>query len=99
MCRLRVSPNTVAMGLLELIWKSKTYRLARTARRWAAGSVVLSLLGQERALAGLVSVFVLGSVASIFRSNLGSGVKFLSFLLLFVGIALLTERVVDPPTD
>ncbi len=87
------------MRVLESIRESKTYRIARTARRWAAGSVALSLLGRERVLAGLVGVFVLLSVASVFRSNLGSGVKFLSFLLLFVAIALLTERVADPPTE
>lgn len=87
------------MRLLETIRQSKTYRIARTARRWAAGSIVLSLLGRERVLAGLVGAVVLLSVASVFRSNLGSGVKFLSFLLLFVAIALLTERVVEPPTE
>lgn len=87
------------MRILESIRESKTYRIARTARRWAAGSLVLSLLGRERVLAGLIGVFVLGSVVSVFGSNLGSGVKFLSFLLLFAAIALLAERVVDPPTE
>lgn len=87
------------MRILEAIPESRTYRIVRTARRWAAGSVVLSLLGRERVLAGLVGGFVLLSAVSVFRSNLGSGVKFLSFLLLFAAIALLVERIVDPPME
>lgn len=87
------------MRILESIPESKTYRIVRTARRWAADSTVISLLGRERVLAGLAGVFVLVSVVSVFRSNLGSGVKFLSFLLLFVAVSLLAERAIDPPTD
>lgn len=92
-------PDTKGMGVLEFVSESKTYRMLRTVRRWAANSVVLSVLGRERVQAGLVSAFALASVASVFATDLGAGVQFLSFLLLFVGLSLLAARVVDPPTD
>jgi hypothetical protein len=86
-------------GDVEPFSESVTNRVLRTLRRWAAGSVLLSRVGRERALLATLLVVVLVSVASVFGSNLGSGVKFLSFALVFVCLAALVERVVDPGSD
>jgi hypothetical protein len=81
---------------IEPFSESATYRAVRTLRRWAEGIVLLGRLDGERVLFGALAALVLVSVGSVFRSNLGSGVKFLSFALVFVCLAALTERVLDP---
>ncbi|WP_135366152.1 hypothetical protein [Halosimplex halophilum] len=84
---------------IEPFSESATYRVARTLRRWAEGSVLLSRLDGERALSAALAAVVLVSVASVFRSNLGAGVKFLSFALVFVSVAALTERFLYPEAE
>lgn len=89
----------MAGRILEAVANSRTYRVAETVRGWAADSVTAALLAKERVqLAGL-GLIVVVSVASVLGSNLGAGVKFLSFALLFVGLAWVTARFVDPPGD
>lgn len=87
------------MGLAETFRQSAIGRLASTLRRWARTSTVVALLASERLLAVVLGGFVLLSVVSVFASNLGSGVKFLSFLVLFVAVAAVTHRFVDPPSE
>lgn len=89
----------MASSVTESVTSSRTYRLVRTLRRWAGESVVASLLGHERVLIGALATIVLVSVGSVLRSSLGAGVKFLSFALLFVCLAWLTARFVDPPGE
>ncbi|QLH81403.1 hypothetical protein [Halosimplex pelagicum] len=84
---------------IEPFSESATYRVVRTLRRWAEGSVLLSRLDGERVLSGALAALVLLSVVSVFRSNLGSGVKFLSFALVFVAVAALTERFLYPDAE
>lgn len=84
---------------LEPFSESRTYDVLQTLHRWTDSSTVISLLGSERVLLGSLAVFVLVSVVSVFRSNLGAGVKFLSFALFFVCLAALIDRFVDPLTE
>ncbi|WP_436932513.1 hypothetical protein [Halosimplex halobium] len=84
---------------IEPFSESATYRVLRTLRRWAEGSVLLSRLGGERALFAALAAVVLLSVVSVFGSNLGAGVKFLSFALVFVSVAALTERYLYPEAE
>jgi|GEM_PF-661259 len=84
---------------LEPFSESRTYDALQTLHRWTDSSTVISLLGSERVLLGSLAVFVLVSVVSVFRSNLGAGVKFLSFALFFVCLAALIDRFVDPLTE
>lgn len=86
-------------GDVEPFTESATYRVVRTLRRWTTSSALLSRLDAERALFGILGAVVLVSVASVFRSNLGAGVKFLSFALVFVCVAWATSRAVDPGAD
>lgn len=79
--------------------ESRIYGVVRTLRRWTDSSVVLSWLGPTGLLSALVGAFVLASVAFVYQSNLGAGVKFLSFALLFAGVAALVQRLVDPPAE
>lgn len=85
--------------LLRSFSESKAYAVIRTLYRWMANSTVLSVLDNERVLFGVLAVFVLASVVSVFRSNLGAGIEFLSFALLFVCLAVLIDRFIEPPTE
>ncbi len=89
----------MGQGRIEPFSESKTYAVVRTLYGWTASSRVLSLLDDERVLFGCLAGFVLASVVAVFRSNLGAGVKFLSFALLFVALAVPIHRLVDPPTE
>lgn len=89
----------MAPGPVDPFFESRIYAVLRTLRRWTATSTLFSLLGSERVLLGGLAGFVLLSVVSVFDSNLGAGVKFLSFALLFVCLAALIDRFVDPPTE
>jgi len=80
----------------DALRESRAYRALRTLRRWADDSVVCSAVVDERVLKGLVAVFVVGSVLSVLASNLGAGVKFLSFLLVFAVLGGATARRLDP---
>ncbi|QLH76973.1 hypothetical protein HZS55_06540 [Halosimplex rubrum] len=84
---------------VEPFSESATYRAVRTLGRWAEGSVLFAHLDGERVLFGALAALVVVSVGSVFRSNLGSGVKFLSFALVFVCLAALTARFVDPGAE
>jgi len=79
--------------------ESRIYGVARTLRQWTVTSVLLARLGPTRLLTALVGGFVLASVGFVYRSNLGAGVKFLSFALLFVAVAALVQRFVGPPSE
>lgn len=83
-------------AIVDSISESRTYRVAVTLRRWVADSATASLLERERVLVGALALIVLVSAGSVFRSNLGAGVKFLSFALLFACLAWLTARFLDP---
>lgn len=87
------------MRLAETFRQSVIGRALLTLRRWAGTSTVVAVLASERVLATALAGFVVLSVVSVFASNLGAGVKFLSFLLTFVVVAALTYRVLDPPAE
>lgn len=89
----------MARDLLRSFSESRAYAAIRMLYRRAANGRLLSLLGTERVLLGILAAFVLASVVSVFRSNLGAGIQFLSFALLFVCLAVLIERFVEPPTE
>jgi len=78
---------------------SRVYGVVRTLRRWTATSVVVSRLGVSGLLTAAVGAFGLASVVFVYRSNLGAGIKFLSFALLFLGVAAVVQRLVDEPSD
>jgi len=80
----------------DALRESRAYCALRTLRRWADDSVVCSAVVDERVLKGLVAVFVVGSVLSVLASNLGAGVKFLSFLLVFAVLGGATARRLGP---
>lgn len=91
----RTTRRSMGWSDVEPFSESRTYRAVCTLGRWAEGSAILSALDGERVLFGALGVLVLASVVSVFRSNLGAGVQFLSFALAFVCIAALTQRFVD----
>lgn len=79
--------------------ESRIRAVVGTLRRWTESSVLLARLGPTGLLSALLAGFTLASVAFVFQSNLGAGVKFLSFALLFVAVAALVQRVVEPPAE
>lgn len=85
--------------LATIVRESATYRGLRTLRRWAAGSVTWAVLSDERVLKGLAAAFVTLGVVSVLASNLGAGVKLLSFLLVFAVVGAVTLRRLDPPAE
>jgi hypothetical protein len=80
------------MRIVRALRDSRLYRGLCTLQRWAEHSVVVATLGDERVLKALVAVFVVGSVLSVLASNLGAGLKFLSFLLVFAVLGSATKR-------
>lgn len=79
--------------------ESRTYAAVRTFYRRAASSRLLSVLGDERVLFSVLAAFVLASVVSVFRSNLWAGIEFLSFVLVFIPLAVLIDRLVYVPAE
>lgn len=84
---------------MDVVRRSRTYAAVRTLRRWADGSTVVGLAGRPRVLRALAGALVLASVASVLGSNLGAGLKFLSFLLCFVIVAAIARPFVEPSTE
>ena len=83
----------------NILSDSRVYGVVRTLRRWTETSVLLSRLGVSGLLTAFVGAVGLASVVFVYRSNLGAGIKFLSFALLFVGVAALVERLVEEPAE
>jgi len=79
--------------------ESRIQSVVGTLQRWTESSVLLARLGPTGLLSTLLAGFTLASVVFVYQSNLGAGVKFLSFALLFVAVATLVQRVVEPPTE
>ncbi len=79
--------------------ESKANAAIRTLYRRAASSRALSVLGDERVLIGALAVSVLASAVSVFRSNPAAGIEFLSFVLVFVPLAVLIDRFLEIPTE
>ena len=78
---------------------SRLASVVETLARWTESSVLCAVLTPTRLLTGVLGSAVLVSVVAVYRSQLGAGVKFLSFALLFVAIAALVGRVVEPPAE
>lgn len=87
------------MGIIDILVGSRIHRALRRAQRWTKDRLSLTRARRERVLKAAVGVLVGVSVVSVLGSNLGSGIKFLSFLVLFTVIAAIVVTVVDPPTD
>jgi len=79
-----------------ILRKSVTYRMFSLVCRWTKGSSVCRLLGDDRVLVGAVGLFLVVSLVRVLFSTLGAPVKFLSFLLLFIVLTVLTWNYTDP---
>lgn len=85
--------------LLRSLSESRAYAAIRTLYQWAANGRLLSVLGTERGLLGVLTVSILASAVSVFRSNPAASIEFLSFALVFVPLAVLIERFVEVPAE
>lgn len=87
------------MRVVKVVRRSRTYRSVETVRGWAAGSTLVALLRRERVLYAAVGGLVAASVVAVLGSNLGSALKFLSFLATFAVVAAMVVSVADPPSE
>lgn len=87
------------MDIPELIRQSRFYRIATTARRWAAESTIVLILTDERVQKSVLTAILLLSLVSVFVMDANAAVKFLSFALLFVLTAIVTWSITDPRPD
>lgn len=82
--------------VVALIKQSKTYQIWSRIRQWVKQSTVGSLLTDERVLSVAIGLFLLLSVVRVLSSSMDEPVKFLSFIVLFVVLVVVTWNVTDP---
>ena len=75
---------------------STLLEISQTFVKWTRRSYVVQTLKKERVQLAIAGVVLLVSLESVFRSNMDTAVKFLSFLLLFVLTALVTWPLTVP---
>lgn len=76
------------MKLIEVVRGSRLHRIGAILKSWGEASVTVRLLLNERVQQLLVTAALLVSVLSVLSSDLNAAVKFLSFVALFVVVAV-----------
>ena len=84
------------MDIRSIVRQSTLYRLLRQRSQYVTNSFFYQLLKDSRSLAGLLLLFVFGSVVRILLSNMTASVKFLSFTVMFLVIAWLVQNIIRP---
>lgn len=85
--------------LVGVIRSSLAYRSVATLRRWAAHSTAAALLSNDRVLQAAALVFVLASAIRVSSSSLHTGLKFASFVVVFVVVTALLWPSMDRETE
>lgn len=76
------------MKLTESVRGSRLYRVGATLKSWGKASVTVTLLTNERFQQLLVATALVVSVVLVLSSDLNAAIKFLSFVTLFVVVAV-----------
>lgn len=85
--------------IADVVRNSLLYWVASKLLVWTKHSTIARLLGDERVLAAIITIGLLGSLFRVLSSSMQAPVKFLSFALLFVTLTALTWNYTEPLTN
>lgn len=87
------------MNIIAIIRASVLYEVTQTLRRWGNHSALAGIVADKRVQQSLIGLLLLISIINVLQTRMNAAMKFLSFLLLFVLVAVLTRSLSKPPSE